>query len=98
MGEGRSAKTTQLLHAWATGDRAALDELTPRVYAELRRIAGRHMQNERPGRSIQTTALVHEVYLKLIDITNVDWRHRAHFFAISSQIMRRILLDRARRG
>jgi RNA polymerase sigma-70 factor, ECF subfamily len=97
MGEETSGKDTQLLHAWSNGDRAALDELMPRVYAELRRIAGHHMQKERPARSIQTTALVHEAYLKLIDVTNVDWRHRAHFFAISSQIMRRILLDRARR-
>ena len=69
----------------------------PRVYNELRRIAGRMMQNERPGRTIQTTALVHEAYLKLIDVTNVGWQHRAHFFAVSAQIMRHILLDRARR-
>lgn len=75
----------------------ALEQLTPRVYHELRRIAAHCMQNERPGRTIQTTALVHEAYLKLIDVTNVDWQHRAHFFAISAQIMRRILLDRARR-
>jgi len=74
-----------------------LEQLTPRVYNELRRIAGHCMQNERPGRTIQTTALVHEAYLKLIDINNVDWQHRAHFFAISAQIMRNILLDRARR-
>ena len=67
----------------------ALDQLTPRVsMRKLRRIAGYHMQNERPGRSMQTTALVHEAYLKLIDVTTVDWRHRAHFFAVSSQIMR----------
>ena len=78
-------------------DRGALDQLTPRVYKELRRIAGRCMQNERPGRTLQTTALVHEAYLKLIDVTNVDWQHRAHFFAISAQVMRHILLDRARR-
>jgi RNA polymerase sigma-70 factor (ECF subfamily) len=97
MGEEGTSDTTQLLRAWAKGDHAALDELTPRVYEQLRRIAGHYMQNEQPGRSIQTTALVHEAYLKLIDVTNVDWRHRAHFFAVSSQIMRRILLDRARR-
>jgi len=90
-------ETTQLLRAWASGDRAALDQLTPRVYDELRRIAERFMREERPGRTIQTTALVHEAYLKLIDVSNVDWQHRAHFFAISAQIMRRILLDRARR-
>jgi RNA polymerase sigma-70 factor (ECF subfamily) len=91
------SETTQLLRAWAGGDQGALDELTPRVYDELRRVAGRFMQNERPGRTIQTTALVHEAYLKLVDVSQVDWQHRAHFFAIAAQIMRRILLDRARR-
>jgi RNA polymerase sigma factor (TIGR02999 family) len=97
MGNSESSETTQLLRAWAGGDEAALERLAPRVYNELRRIAGHCMQNERPGRTIQTTALVHEAFLKLIDVTNVDWQHRAHFFAISAQIMRRILLDRARR-
>jgi len=97
MRDAQTSETTQLLRAWAGGDGVALEQLTPRVYNELRRIAGHCMQNERPGRSIQTTALVHEAYLKLIDVTNVDWQHRAHFFAISAQIMRRILLDRARR-
>jgi RNA polymerase sigma factor (TIGR02999 family) len=87
---------TQLLRAWAGGDQAALDQLTPHVYQELRRIAGRFMQNEPQGQSIQATALVHEAYLKLIDVHNVDWQHRAHFFAVAAQIMRRILLDRAR--
>jgi len=91
------SETTQRLRALAGGDQGALEQLTPRVYNELRRIAGHCMQNERPGRTIQTTALVHEAYLKLIDITNVEWQHRAHFFAVSAQIMRRILLDRARR-
>src|SRR5215475_4568076 len=91
------SETTQLLRAWARGDQTALEQLTPRVYNELRRIAARFMQDERPGNTIQTTALVHEAYLKLIDITNVDWQHRAHFFAVSAQIMRHILLDRARR-
>jgi RNA polymerase sigma-70 factor, ECF subfamily len=97
MPDAQSSETTQLLRAWAGGDPDALERLTPRVYDELRRIAGQFMRNERPGRTIQTTALVHEAYLKLIDVTNVDWQHRAHFFAISAQIMRRILLDRARR-
>jgi RNA polymerase sigma-70 factor, ECF subfamily len=91
------SETTQLLRAWASGDPGALARLTPRVYDELRRIAGHLMQDERPGRTIQTTALVHEAYLKLIDVTSVDWQHRAHFFAVSAQIMRHILLDRARR-
>ena len=97
MEDSQSSETTQLLRAWASGDHAALDKLTPRVYKELRRIARGCMQNERPGHSIQTTALVHEAYLKLVDVTQVNWQHRAHFFAISAQIMRHILLDRARR-
>jgi RNA polymerase sigma factor (TIGR02999 family) len=93
----QTSETTRLLRAWASGDKGALDRLTPHVYKELRRIDGHCMQNERPGRSIQTTALVHEAYLKLIDVASIEWQHRAHFFAISGQIMRRILLDRARR-
>lgn len=91
------SETTQLLRAWADGDSQALHKLTPRVYTELRRIASRFIRNEQPGRTIQTTALVHEAYLKLIDVDNVSWQHRAHFFAVAAQIMRRILLDRARR-
>jgi len=86
-----------LLRAWAGGDRAALEKLTPRVYRTLRRIAGYQMQQEQSGQSMQATALVHEAYLELIDVTNVNWQHRAHFFAVSAQIMRHILLDRARR-
>lgn len=97
MDQPNSIETTQLLRAWSEGNQEALEILMPRVYKELRRIAGHCMQNERPGRTIQTTALVHEAYMKLIDVTKVDWRHRAHFFAVSSQIMRRILLDRARK-
>lgn len=93
----RRSDTTQLLRAWAAGDSAALEQLTPRVYQELRRIAGHCMQDERVGRTVQTTALIHEAYLKLINVTNVDWQHRAQFFAISAQIMRNILLDHARR-
>jgi RNA polymerase sigma factor (TIGR02999 family) len=92
-----ASETTQLLRAWAEGDRTALDRLTPHVYRTLRRIAGSQLKNERPGHSMQATALVHEAYLELIDVTNVDWQHRAHFFAVSAQIMRHILLDRARR-
>ncbi len=86
-----------LLRAWAEGDRGALERLTPRVYRTLRRIAGHHLKNERAGDSLQATALVHEAYLELIDITNVEWQHRAHFYAVSAQVMRHILLDRARR-
>jgi RNA polymerase sigma factor (TIGR02999 family) len=92
-----TSETTRLLRDWAKGDRAALDRLTPRVYGELRRIAGHFMQGERAGRTLQTTALVHEAYVKLVDITSVDWEHRAHFFAVSAQIMRHILLDAARK-
>jgi RNA polymerase sigma factor (TIGR02999 family) len=93
----QTSETTQLLRAWANGDRGALELLTPHVYRTLRRIAGHQMQNERAGHSMQATALVHEAYLELIDVTNVNWQHRAHFFAVSAQIMRHILLDRARR-
>jgi RNA polymerase sigma factor (TIGR02999 family) len=96
-GDDQTSETTQLLRAWAEGDKGALERLTPRVYRTLRRIAGYQMQNEREGNSMQATALVHEAYLELIDVTNVNWQHRAHFFAVSAQIMRHILLDRARR-
>ena len=92
-----SSETTRLLRAWANGDESALTRLAPRVYHQLRRIAGRCMQNERAGHSIQTTDLVHEAYLRLIDTNNVDWQHRAHFFAVAATIMRRILLDAARK-
>jgi RNA polymerase sigma factor (TIGR02999 family) len=95
--DDQSSETTQLLRAWAGGDQGALERLTPRVYNELRRIAGYCMQDEWQGRTMQTTALVHEAYLKLIDVDHVDWKHRAHFFAVSAQIMRRILLDLARK-
>ena len=91
------SETTRLLRAWANGDEDALEKLTPRVYEELRRLARHFMRQEQRGRTIQTTALVHKAFLKLVDVTNVDWQHRAHFFAVSAQIMRRILLDRARR-
>ena len=97
MTDEQTSETTLLLRAWAGGDREALEKLTPHVYHTLRRIAGRYMRDEREGHTLQATALVHEAYLELVDITNVDWQHRAHFFAISAQIMRNILLDRARR-
>src|SRR6202171_6069660 len=98
MADAQTSETTLLLRAWAEGDQAALEQLTPRVYAELRRIAGYYMQNERQVRTLQTTALVHEAYLRLIDVSNVNWEHRAHFFAVSAQIMRHILVDGARAG
>jgi RNA polymerase sigma factor (TIGR02999 family) len=87
---------TQLLKAWGGGDRAALDRLTPKVYAELRRMARRHMRKERPDNTLQTTALVNEVYLRLVDVKIAEWQDRAHFFAVSAQMMRRILVDAAR--
>ena len=96
-GDDQTSETTQLLRAWAEGDQGALERLTPRVYRTLRRIAGYQLKNERAGNSMQATALVHEAYLELIDVTNVDWQHRAHFFAVSAEIMRHILIDRARR-
>ena len=97
MADPSASETTELLRAWARGDEHALAELTPRVYRELRRMAERYLRNERPGRTLQPTDLVHEVYLRLIDVDRIDWQHRAHFFAVSATLMRRILLDRARR-
>ena len=86
-----------LLRAWGDGDRDALDRLTPVVYDELRRLARRYMRGERPGHSLQTTALVNEAYMRLVDYKSMQWQNRAHFFAVSSQLMRRILVDHARR-
>src|SRR5262249_20296679 len=85
-----------LLRAWSAGDRAALDQLTNLLYDELRRMARRYMCDERPGVTLQTTALVNEAYLRLMDATHVDWQHRAQFFALAAQIMRHILVDAAR--
>jgi RNA polymerase sigma-70 factor, ECF subfamily len=87
---------TRLLRAWSAGDPEALQHLTPLVYEELRRIARRYMRREGQGNSLQTTALVNEAYLKLVDAQGVGWQGRAHFFAISAQVMRRILVDAAR--
>ena len=87
---------TRLLLAWNNGDEAALEELTPLVYAELHRLARRYMGRERCGHTLQTSALVNEAYLRLIDWKNVQWQNRAHFFAVSAQLMRRILVDFAR--
>jgi len=91
------ADTTQLLRAWAGGDSQALQHLMPRVYRELRRVAAHLLQNERPGHSLQSADLVHEAYLRLVNANELEWQHRAHFFAVSATLMRRILLDRARR-
>ena len=91
-----SAEITQLLLAWRAGDAAALERLIPLVQAELRRIARCFMRKERAGHTLQTSALVNEAYLRLIDAQQVQWQNRAHFFAISASLMRRILVDLAR--
>ncbi|HEY1341487.1 MAG TPA: sigma-70 family RNA polymerase sigma factor [Bryobacteraceae bacterium] len=91
-----SAEITRLLRAWGSGDRTALDQLTPAIYEELRRRAHNYMKNERPGHTLQTTALVHEAWMRLADSPSADWKDRAHFFAIAAQIMRHILVDGAR--
>ncbi len=88
---------TCLLKAWASGDQSALARLTERVYPELRLMARRYMKDEAQGNSLQATALVHELYLRLVEVTNVEWNARAQFFAIAAQIMRRVLVDTARR-
>ena len=87
---------TRLLVAWGDGDEAALEELTPLVYQQLHRLAHHHLKHERPGHTLQTSALVNEAYLRLVDWKNVRWQNRAHFFAVSAQLMRRILVDFAR--
>jgi RNA polymerase sigma-70 factor, ECF subfamily len=91
-----SHEVTQLLKAWTTGDERALEKLTPLVYEQLRRVAQHHMAGQRPGHILQTTALVNEVYLQLLDCGQMNWQDRAHFFAMSAQLMRRILIDFAR--
>jgi RNA polymerase sigma-70 factor, ECF subfamily len=91
-----SQEITQLLLAWSDGDQAALEKLTPLVYAELRRLAKGYMFGERPGHTLQTTALINEAYMRLIDWKNVRWQGRAHFFGVAAQVMRRILVDFAR--
>ena len=88
---------TQLLAEWSDGNQSALDELYPLVYDELHRLARRYMSRERKGHTLQTTALINEAYVRLVDQKNVHWANRSHFFDISAQIMRRILIDHARR-
>jgi RNA polymerase sigma factor (TIGR02999 family) len=95
--ETSTGEVTRLLQDWSDGRREALDQLLPLVYDELRRLARSYLSHERPDHTLQTTALVHEAYLKLIDQHSVNWQNRAQFFAISAQAMRRILLDNARR-
>src|SRR5690242_9087746 len=87
---------TQLLIDWEKGDRAALEKLMPMVYSELRRLASNYLRRERPGHTLQPTALVNEAYLKLIDQKSVKWQNRAQFYGVAAQLMRRILVDHAR--
>jgi len=89
---------TRLLVAWSDGDQSALEQLLPLVNDELRRLADHYLRRERPGHSMQTSALVNEAYLRLIDQKNVRWQNRAHFFGIAAQLMRRILIDHARKA
>jgi RNA polymerase sigma-70 factor, ECF subfamily len=93
----RQHEITELLAEWREGNQSALDELYPLVYNELHRLARRYMSRERKGHTLQTTALINEAYVRLVDQKNVQWANRSHFFAISAQIMRRILIDHARR-
>ena len=95
MGEAESHRVTELLVAWSKGDERALDALTPLVYDELRRLARSYMRQERAGHTLQSTALVHEAFLRLVD-QRVKWNSRAHFFGIAAQMMRRILVDHAK--
>src|SRR5690348_10333760 len=93
---GQTGQITGLLRAWSGGDVAALNRLTPLVYTELRSLARRYLRRERPGNTLQTTGLVHEAYLRLVNAKDIDWHDRLHFFAVSAQMMRRILVDAAR--
>src|SRR6267154_1643465 len=96
-GEAVVGDVSKLLHDWSGGDQSALDRLTPIVYEELHRLARRYMKQERPGHVMQTTALVNEAYMRLVDYKRMQWQDRAHFFAVSAQLMRRILVEHARR-
>jgi RNA polymerase sigma-70 factor (ECF subfamily) len=96
MAASSSHEITQLLVAWGAGEQDALQKLTPLVYAELHRLAQHYMAGERTGHTLQSTALVNEAYMHLVDSSHVRWQNRAHFFAISAQLMRRILVDSAR--
>ena len=96
MDPERSVEITRLLRAWGNGDQEALEQLTPLIYAELRRRARSYMRKERVGHTLQTTALAHEAWLKLVNVSVTDWKDRAHFFAIAASVMRHILVDAAR--
>ncbi len=95
--EAAVGEVSELLLAWSDGDQGALERLTPIVYNELHRLARRHMKGERSGHSLQTTALVNEAYIRLVNYKRMQWQNRAHFFAVSAQLMRRILVEHARR-
>lgn len=97
MSDESNQDVTQMLRKWSDGDSAALEELTPIIYAELHRMAKRYIGRERKGHTLQTTALVNEAYIRLIDWKNAKWENRAHFFGVSAQLMRRILVDFARK-
>ncbi len=97
MGTSAGGAVTQLLVSWGKGDSQALERLMPLVYGELRRMAARYLRREPPEQTLQPTALVHEAYLLLVDQKSVQWQNRAHFFGVSAQLMRRILVDHARR-
>ncbi len=97
MGDPLSHSITHILKEWSAGDQKALDRLTPLVYEELRHQAARYLRRERPGHTLQTSALINEAYLRLVDAQDVDWQNRAHFFAIAANLMRRILVEHARR-
>ena len=92
-----ASEVSRLLLAWSGGDQCALEKLAPIVYDELRRLAHRYMRRERPGHSLQSTALVNEAYIRLVDYRRMDWQGRAHFFSVAAQAMRRILVEHARR-
>jgi len=92
-----ASEITELLHAWSGGDAGALERLTPLVYDQLRRLAASHMRKERPGHLLQTTALVNEAYLRLLKIGVLGWKDRVHFFAVAARILRRVLVDAARK-
>jgi RNA polymerase sigma factor (TIGR02999 family) len=96
MSPGSAPDVTQLLVNWSQGDRAALDQLTPLVYGELRRLASAYLRRERSNHTLQSTALVHEAFMRLVNQQHVEWRSRAHFYAIAAQMIRRILVDYAR--
>ena len=96
MTEVPAHEVTRLLQAWSEGDEGALQKLIPLVYKELHRLARRYMAGESPGHTLQTSALVNEAYLRLVDVQKMSWQNRAHFFAVSAQLMRRILVDFAR--